>query len=297
MGFLGRLKAGLKKTQDSITGKIQHALKQKTVSDGFMEELEESMIRADMNVALAMDLVEDLQSSIHSQADSDDAYDQVKQRIKGLLPEEMDVDRLPKVILVLGVNGSGKTTTIAKLAQFFKSRDKSCLLVAGDTFRAAAMDQLAEWARRLDVPLVSREGGADPASVVYEGIDRFCAENYDYLIVDTAGRLHTNKNLMDELGKVKRIIQQKFEDKDVATCLILDATTGQNGLIQAREFSKHIGVDRLILAKLDSSAKGGFVFSIAQELNLPVQFIGVGEGLDDLIPFSRNEFVEALFEN
>jgi len=263
-----------------------------------LEELEEELIDADVGVEMTMMLMDKLRDKIKNENGQwIDVHDFLKKEMMAHLPEEAVYQRTPafRVILVLGVNGSGKTTSIAKLAHKYKAEGQKVVLVAGDTFRAGAIDQLSTWAARIKVTLIKKEEGADPASVVYEGIDAAFSEKANVLIIDTAGRLHTKKNLMDELLKIKHIIENKANEAQLETLLILDGTTGNNGLQQARKFSEHIGITDLMIAKLDSSAKGGFVFSIAKELNLPVKYLGVGEKVEDLVSFSRKEFVEAIF--
>jgi len=267
--------------------------------DAFYDELEETLILADVGAELSISLVELLRDIVIKEGLR--GADEIKNALTGLLNERLSsVDSFinlktkPSVILITGVNGVGKTTTIGKLAYRFVKQGKKVLLCAGDTFRAAAGEQLSIWAERAGADIVRREEGADPASVVFDAISAAKARDTDIIICDTAGRLHTKSNLMNELAKIHRVIQRELPDADKETLLVLDATTGQNGLIQAREFNDSADITGIVLTKLDGTAKGGIVFAIANELSVPVKFIGVGEKPDDLIDFNSKEFSEAL---
>ena len=271
-----------------------------SLDDDFYDRLEESLILADVGMDVALDATEKLRRRAYD--DRLLTADQVKGALREILAEKLEVgdSRLnlstqPSVILVIGVNGVGKTTSIGKLAYQLKKQGKKVLLCAGDTFRAAAADQLEIWAGRSGASIVRQHEGADPASVVFDGIQSAKAQGADLLIVDTAGRLHNKKNLMDELNKMRRVIDREFPEADVRCMLVLDATTGQNGLAQARAFKEVCEIGGIILTKLDGTAKGGIALAIRQELEVPVWYIGVGEGIDDLQPFNAKDFVEALF--
>ncbi len=266
----------------------------------FWDELEERLIQADLGAHTTADLVDALRE-MHEKRRFDSpeqAETALRREMAALLGGETAGLNLPlplAIILVAGVNGVGKTTSIAKLAKFLAQSGRKPMLVAGDTFRAAAIDQLKVWGARVDVPVIAQGPGSDPSAVVFDGIQAARARGADVLIVDTAGRLHTKVNLMEELKKVQRIVRRQFPDAPHETLLVLDAVTGQNALIQAKSFTTAIGVTGLVLAKLDSSSKGGVVFSIAQELKLPIKFVGTGEKVDDFAPFDADEFVAALF--
>ncbi|OED35853.1 signal recognition particle-docking protein FtsY [PVC group bacterium (ex Bugula neritina AB1)] len=294
---MSRLKKSLQKTQSSLTQRMSHIVLKNTIDEDEIEELEEILITADMGVPITMELIDSVRAKVKASKDmTDDIYGFLRESLRTYLPDEWKETNKVKVLLVFGVNGSGKTTTIAKLAKKYKDEGRKVLLAAADTFRAAAVEQLRVWSKRLEIPMIEKADGADPSSVIYEALEGMKARGCDLLIIDTAGRLHTNKNLMDEMSKMKRTIAQHVSSSELRTQMILDATTGNNGLMQARQFDKTIGIDELILAKFDSSAKGGFIFSIARELKLPVKYLGIGEGVDDLLPFSRDDFIEALFE-
>ena len=269
--------------------------------DDFFDELEELLIMADMGV----DTVDRVVTSMHYLCFDKNIKrgDKAREVLIDELKKELDAGNSalklgtkPSVILMVGVNGVGKTTTIGKLAALLKSQGKKVLLCAGDTFRAAAADQLEIWADRAGVDIVRHEEGSDPAAVVYDGICAGKARDTDVIIIDTAGRLHNKANLMSELSKMRRIIDRELPDADVETLMVLDATTGQNGLIQAEQFLETAGLTGIVLTKLDGTAKGGVVFAIASRLKLPVKFVGVGEGIDDLIPFNPKDYIEALFK-
>ena len=270
------------------------------LDDAFYEELEEALILADLGAASAADTVEQLRKRVSQKLMT--RADEVKDALRDILAEKLnvgdpalDLSTAPSVVLVIGVNGVGKTTSIGKLAARLKSEGKKVLLCAGDTFRAAAADQLEIWANRAGVDIVRQHEGADPGAVLFDALQAAKARNADVVLCDTAGRLHNKQNLMNELAKLRKIIDRETPDAAKETLLVLDATTGQNGLIQARQFKETAGLTGIILTKLDGTAKGGIVVAIAQELQVPVKFVGVGEGIDDLRPFDAREFVKELF--
>ena len=270
------------------------------LDDAFYEELEEALILADLGAASAADTVEQLRKRVSQKLMT--RADEVKDALRDILAEKLnvgdpalDLSTAPSVVLVIGVNGVGKTTSIGKLAARFKSEGKKVLLCAGDTFRAAAADQLEIWADRAGVDIVRQHEGADPGAVLFDALQAAKARHADVVLCDTAGRLHNKQNLMNELAKLRKIIDRETPDAAKETLLVLDATTGQNGLIQARQFKETAGLTGIILTKLDGTAKGGIVVAIAQELQVPVKFVGVGEGIDDLRPFDAREFVKELF--
>ena len=296
MGFFEKIKKGLTKTRSAISGLFAGEYE---VDDEFYDELEERLILADLGVDIATRAVERLRK---------DAYEKMlttPTKVRGALADiltdilnvgdpGLELGAKPAVILVIGVNGVGKTTTIGKLANQLAEQGKRVLLCAADTFRAAAADQLEIWANRAGVEIVRQHEGADPASVVYDGISAAKARGVDVIICDTAGRLHNKANLMNELGKINRVIDRELPKSSKEVLLVLDGTTGQNGLIQAKQFRQIAGVTGIVLTKLDGTAKGGIVIAVADELQIPVKYIGVGEGIDDLMPFNAREFVEAL---
>ena len=269
------------------------------LDDDFYEELEEALILADIGAATAADTVAQLRKRVSQKLLG--RADEVKDALRDILAEKLDVgdpsmdlSTQPSVVLIIGVNGVGKTTSIGKLAARYKSEGKKVLLCAGDTFRAAAADQLEIWADRAGVDIVRQHEGADPGAVLFDALQAAKARNVDVVLCDTAGRLHNKQNLMNELAKLRKIIDRECPDSSCETLLVLDATTGQNGLIQARTFKETAGLTGIILTKLDGTAKGGIVVAIAQELNVPVKFVGVGEGIDDLKPFDAKEFVQDM---
>ena len=270
------------------------------LDDDFFDGLEESLILADVGVGIATEAVNSLRNAVFSYDMK--APEQVKAELRKILLQKMsvgsaalDTSKSPTVILVIGVNGVGKTTSIGKLAKRLKAEGKKVLLCAGDTFRAAAADQLEIWAKRAEVPIVRQHEGADPGAVLFDALQAAKARNIDVVLCDTAGRLHNKQNLMNELAKLRKIIDRELPDAGRETLLVLDATTGQNGLIQARSFKETAGLTGIVLTKLDGTAKGGIVIAIARELGVPVKFVGVGEGVDDLKPFDPEEFVNDLF--
>jgi len=301
MGFFDKIFSGLTKTRVKMEDLEQIFQDYRPDDDDFFDELEELLIMADMGV----DTVDRVVTSMHYLCFDKNIKrgDKAREVLIDELKKELDAGESalklatkPSVILMVGVNGVGKTTTIGKLAALLKSQGKKVLLCAGDTFRAAAADQLEIWADRAGVDIVRHEEGSDPAAVVYDGICAGKARDTDVIIIDTAGRLHNKANLMSELSKMRRIIDRELPEADVETLMVLDATTGQNGLIQAEQFLETAGLTGIVLTKLDGTAKGGVVFAIANRLKLPVKFVGVGEGIDDLIPFNPKDYIEALFK-
>lgn len=305
-GLLGRLKQGLGKTRAKFGAGLAALFSRWEPIDGQrLEELETLLLTADVGIETTTVILEDLRARLkrHELNDKDALLSSIKhvmvEQLSGVsvpwsLPSEFDK---PYVILMVGVNGTGKTTTIAKLAHRLQAAGHSVLMAAGDTFRAAAADQLQAWGQRLDLPVVAQQPGADSAAVIYDAIQAAIARHTDVVIADTAGRLHTQCNLMEELKKVKRVIAKAKPDAPHEVMLVIDAGTGQNALVQASEFHAAVGLTGLILAKLDGTAKGGIVFAIASKLDLPLRFIGVGEGIDDLLAFDANAFVAAVLEN
>lgn len=301
MGLFKRINKGLKKTRDSMTGAINAALYGKNeIDDDFYEELEEILVMADVGVTTAQEIVEKLRDAVFKKnlRRADDVKTEIRNIVAELLSggEELDMITVPSVILVIGVNGVGKTTSIGKMAAMFKAEGKKVILGAADTFRAAAIDQLEIWADRAGVDIVKHKEGADPAAVVFDTISAGKARNADIIICDTAGRLHNKKNLMEELAKIYRVIDRQLPYADREVLLVLDATTGQNAVSQAKEFKDVAEITGIILTKLDGTAKGGVVLAIKNDLKVPVKFIGVGEGIDDLRPFNPKAFADGLFE-
>ena len=302
MGFFDKIKEGLRKTRENISGSIESMLNSFTkIDEELFEELEELLVMGDVGIHTAGRICEELRVRVKKQGvtDPNAVMDLLKEIVADMLSggEELDLSGKPTAILVIGANGVGKTTTIGKIASRLKSEGNKVVLGAADTFRAAAIDQLEVWAQRADVPIVVRPEGSDPASVVFDTIAKAKSLHADVLICDTAGRLHNKKNLMDELSKMSRIIDRELPDSSRETLLVLDATTGQNAVNQAREFKNAAGITGIVLTKLDGTAKGGVVLAIREELQLPVKFIGVGEQIDDLQPFDAKAFAEALFDN
>ena len=300
MAFFDKLKQGLQKTRNVIKDRIDDVFSAfQSVDEELFEELEEVLISADVGVEASLEIIEQLRQNIKEKkiSDAEEAKQELFQVIKEILEEndtELRLTTSPSIILVVGVNGVGKTTSIGKLANRLKQEGKSVMMAAGDTFRAAASEQLAIWADRTGVPLVKHQEGADPAAVIYDAITSAKAKNIDVLICDTAGRLHNKKNLMDELNKMFRVIRRELPDADLEVLLALDATTGQNAVIQAEEFTKQTDVTGIILTKLDGTAKGGIVIAICKKKSIPVKFIGVGEGIEDFKKFDAEEFASAL---
>ena len=296
-GWLGRLRAGLAKTRQTFTARVEDLLG-RGIDPSFYDELEELLIQADLGVPGTEAVIARLRERARTDARTPDSLRRALVEIlTGELGEAASLTLTPPpgVVVILGTNGSGKTTTIGKLAARLKGEEKKILLAAGDTFRAAAIDQLEAWARRVGVDLVRHNPGADPSAVVYDAAQAARARHADVLIVDTAGRLHTKANLMEELKKVDRVLRRELPGSPVEALLVLDATTGQNGIIQARQFKTALPLTGIVLTKLDGTARGGVVVAISRELGLPVKFVGVGEGLDDLQPFDPRAFAAALF--
>ena len=299
MGFFEKLGEGLRKTRDSIFGSIAGLVNAGEITDELYDDLEEQLILADTGADVAMRLVEELRQEVRRKhlKTGADALEALKGIIREMLRAdgEMQLSGRPAVVLVIGVNGVGKTTSIAKLAHLYKQQGKRVMLAAGDTFRAAAAEQLCVWAERADVPVVKHNEGADPAAVLFDAVQSAAARGYDMVICDTAGRLHNKKNLMDELSKISRVVNKACGTASVETLLVLDAITGQNAISQASQFIDAAGATGIVLTKLDGTAKGGAVISIKAKLGLPVRFVGVGEGMDDLMEFDPDAFVDALF--
>ena len=301
MGLFSKIKEGLKKTRESISSQISGMLHSFTkIDEALFEELEELLVMGDVGVTTAGHICETLRRRVKEEGVKDPnaimgmLQETVAQMLRG--GEDLQISTRPSMILVIGVNGAGKTTTIGKLAARLKGEGKKVILGAADTFRAAAIEQLEVWSQRADVPMIKHAEGSDPAAVVFDTIAAAKARGCDVIICDTAGRLHNKKNLMEELAKINRITERELPGCDKEVLLVLDATTGQNGVNQAREFSAAAGITGIVLTKLDGTAKGGVVLAIREELNLPVKFIGVGEKVDDLQPFDANDFARALFE-
>ena len=296
-GLFARLREGLSKTRGNMTEKVDDMVREnRKIDDDFYEELEDILLMADCGLQATTVIVDELRERVKANKVKDAG--EAREILKQIMIEQMDIPRpplkWPMVMLVVGVNGVGKTTTIGKLAMRFQNIGRKVMLCAGDTFRAAA-EQLTVWAERARVPIIKHAEGADPAAVVFDGIQSAKAQGADLLIIDTAGRLHNKKNLMDELAKMRRVIDREYPEADTRCILVLDATTGQNGLMQARAFKEVAEINGIILTKLDGTAKGGIALAIRQELAVPVWYIGVGEGIDDLQPFVAKDFVEALF--
>lgn len=304
MGLLDRfkkIKDGLSKTRSGLVGRISKVISAKTkIDDEVIGEIEEALLSSDMGFDATEKIIADIRLKVKT-----DGYD-ASEKLKSLLKEEVakylvnsddrdQKDVKPYVIMIVGVNGAGKTTTVGKLAYNFKSEGKRVLIAAADTFRAAANEQLKIWADRADVEIIQQRPGTDPGAVAFDAVSAAKARNIDVVLIDTAGRLHTKTNLMEELKKIRRVIQKVVSDAPHEVYLVLDAVTGQNGLVQARQFLGAVGVTAIVLTKLDGTAKGGIVVAIGQELKLPVKYIGVGEGIDDLQPFDGKTFVDALF--
>lgn len=301
MGFLDKLKAGLAKTKDGLLGQIKNVVKSFTrVDEDMLEELEELLICADIGVNSTEQIIEELRDRIKENrlSEQEDVMAALREIIEGMIGqgEPLKLDTKPSVILVIGVNGAGKTTSIGKISNILRQQGKKVVVAAADTFRAAAIEQLGVWCSRSGVDMVKQSEGSDPAAVVYDAINYTKSKGADVLIVDTAGRLHNKKNLMDELSKINRVIDRELPGADRENLLVLDATTGQNAVLQAKEFKNSAALTGLILNKLDGTAKGGIIISIKQELGVPVKFIGVGEKIDDMQVFDADEFTKALFE-
>jgi len=298
MGFFEKIKQGLSRTKENI-GHSFEQLFAGELDDDFYDALEETLIVSDMGAETALEVSEELrrrckEGRIKSAAEAREVLKAILVELLEVDGRDLDLEKTPAVCLFIGVNGVGKTTTIGKLAARLKAEGKRVLLCAGDTFRAAAADQLTIWSERAGVEIVKQHEGADPAAVVFDAMSAAKARQVDAVLVDTAGRLHNKQNLMNELGKISRVIDRELPETSRETLLVLDATTGQNGLIQAKQFKESAGLTGVVLTKLDGTAKGGIVIAIAKALGVPVKFIGVGEGVDDLMPFDAAGFVEAL---
>ena len=297
---MDKLKAGLSKTKNAIFGQIDEVLKAFVrVDEDLLEELEELLICSDVGVGATEDIIDELREQIKDGRlkEKEQVIDTLKAILEGMIGEgePLTLDTTPSVILVIGVNGAGKTTSIGKISNRLKAQGKRVVVAAADTFRAAAIDQLAVWCERSGVEIVKQSEGSDPAAVVYDAIGYAKSKKADVLIIDTAGRLHNKKNLMNELSKINRVIDRELPDAKRENLLVLDATTGQNAILQAKEFKNSAEITGLVLNKLDGTAKGGIVISIKRELDIPVKFIGVGEKIDDMQEFVAKDFVEALF--
>ena len=302
MGFFSKIKEGLRKTKESVINRMHRVVNSFTkIDEELFEQLEEAMIMGDMGVETSEEICTRLRKLIKERGVTDPAMimELIQEIVADMMGDDIgiDISGKPAIIMVIGVNGAGKTTTIGKLCHHYKQQGKKVLVAAADTFRAAAIDQLQVWTDRAGVELVKHSEGSDPGAVVYDAIDAAKARNCDILIIDTAGRLHNKKNLMDELAKINRIMESKAPDSSKEVLLVLDATTGQNAVNQARLFSETANITGIVLTKLDGTAKGGIVIPIKNELNIPVKLIGVGEKIDDLQPFDSRSFVTALFEN
>ena len=298
-GFFARLRQGMSKSREQIAAVTEDALQvDAPIDEDLYDALLDAMILSDMGAACAEEALEKLRETVKTQKlrTAGQAKTALKEILVGMLEVEKPVLKWPMVILMVGVNGVGKTTTIGKLALRFQGLGRTIILCAADTFRAAAADQLQVWSERARCPIVRHKEGADPAGVVFDGVQAAKAQKADLLIVDTAGRLHNKKNLMDEMEKIRRVIDREYPEATVRCLLVVDATTGQNGLAQARAFREAAGINGIVLTKLDGTAKGGIAFGIVRELKTPVMYVGVGEGIEDLQAFDAKEFVEALFD-
>jgi fused signal recognition particle receptor len=300
MSLFNRLKSGLLKTKSGIVERVQTVLINRKIDEDVIEEIEEILISSDVGAAATDQLVTLLKDKVRTAEikDADTVMDALKHEMTAMLGEyePLNLSAKPAVILMVGVNGVGKTTTIGKLASRFRAVGKSVILAAGDTFRAAAIEQLVIWAERTGSDIIRHQSGSDPAAVAFDAVEASKHRNSDIVIIDTAGRLHTKSSLMEELKKVKRVIKKALPDAPHEKLLVLDATTGQNALSQARLFHEAIGLTGITLTKLDGTAKGGIIFAIKKELNIPVKLIGIGEGMEDLRDFEPKEFVKALFD-
>ena len=297
MGFFSKIKNGLKKTKDALISKLNAVFRGGDIDNDFYEDLEFALISSDMGVETSQSIIKSLKDRLREKhiVKQEIARNELKSILVDVLNSSQKQEfSYPLIITIVGVNGVGKTTTIGKLANYFKEQKKSVTLVAGDTFRAAASEQLNEWAKRVNVKIVKHQEGADPSAVVYDGIASAKAKKTDVLIVDTAGRLHTKVNLMEELKKINRIEEREWKEVQKLNFIIVDATIGQNSLIQVNAFKDAVGIDGIIVTKLDGTSKGGIVFPIIKELNTPVYFVGVGEGVEDLEEFDAEKFVDGI---
>ena len=301
MGFFSKLAEGLTKTRNNIMNSVSNIFTgHDIIDDDFYEELEETLIMADLGITTTTSVIENLKDKVKELKIKDPAdckkllMDSLKEQMQ-VKPDAYDFENKKSVVLMIGVNGVGKTTSVGKLASQLKNSGKKVLVAAADTFRAGAIEQLTEWARRSDVELIAQNEGSDPAAVVFDAVNAAKARNVDVLICDTAGRLHNKKNLMDELNKIYRIVSKEYPEAAVETLVVVDGTTGQNAKEQARQFSEAAPVNGIVLTKLDGTAKGGIAIAIESELSIPVKYIGIGEKIDDLQKFDAEQFVEALF--
>ena len=297
MGIFGKLFGALKKTKDNFSGKLRTLFSKNKLGDEFYEELEEILISSDVSYATAQEVVQRVKEQAMEERLKDEEY--VTSLLRGILIDileesEVEPPEYPCVIMLVGVNGVGKTTTVGKLAHYFLSKGKTVTVAAADTFRAAASEQLSIWAQRAKVRIVKHEEGSDPSAVIFDAVSSAKAKGTDVVIVDTAGRLHVKENLMNELRKMDRVVTREFPEADFLKLLVLDATTGQNAVNQARVFDEAVELDGIVLTKLDGTAKGGFIFSLSSELSLPVLYAGVGEKMEDLEEFDSKTFVEAI---
>ena len=302
MGFFSKLAEGLTKTRNNIMNSVSNIFTgHDIIDDDFYEELEETIIMADLGISTTTSVIENLKAKVKELKIKDPAdckkhlMDSLKEQMQ-IKPDAYDFENKKSVVLMIGVNGVGKTTSVGKLASQLKNSGKKVLVAAADTFRAGAIEQLTEWARRSDVELIAQKEGSDPAAVVFDAVNAAKARNMDVLICDTAGRLHNKKNLMDELNKIYRIIGKEYPEAAIETLVVVDGTTGQNAKEQARQFSEAAPVNGIVLTKLDGTAKGGIAIAIESELSIPVKYIGIGEQIDDLQKFDADQFVEALFK-
>ena len=300
-GFFAKFKEGLTKTKKNLTDQIESVIFQyKKIDDNFLDELEEILITSDMGVETTMDIIEYIKEEAKERKleDTLEIKDLIKEYLINTLVENetSDVTDKQRVILIVGVNGVGKTTSIGKIAYRLKQSGNKVIVAAADTFRAAAVEQLKEWCQRAGVDIIASEQGSDPGAVVFDAIQAAKARKSDILICDTAGRLHNKKNLMNELSKIFKILDKEFSEAHIDVYLVIDATTGQNGIVQAKMFKEACNINGLILTKLDGTAKGGIAFPIVNELKIPIKYVGVGEGIDDLQDFNAQDFVNAIFE-
>lgn len=303
VGFFGKLKDGLEKTRKGITDKVDDIIKSyQKIDEELFEDLEEVLIMADIGFETTERIIEEVKDKVKSRkiTEASEIKSILKEELKEILEDvdgssKLNISPSPAIMLVVGVNGVGKTTTIGKLAYRFREEGKKVLLSAGDTFRAAAIEQLTEWSNRANVDIISHSEGSDPAAVIFDGIQAAKARNTDILICDTAGRLHNKKNLMNELNKIFRIVGREYPDATKEVLLVVDATTGQNAVMQAKVFKEACNITGIALTKLDGTAKGGVIFAVQSELNVPVKLVGVGEGINDLQDFDPNSFVDAIF--
>ena len=297
MGFFSKIKEGLKKTKDNFSKKLYSVFTGRRLDDEFYEDLEAALISADMGVTAASQIIEELKDRVYREKvrEPEDARELLKEIMIESIDYEIPPYEYPLILLIAGVNGVGKTTAIGKLANMFKEQGKSVVVAAADTFRAAASEQLEIWAERAGVKIVKQGEGSDPAAVVFDAIASAKARKNDVILIDTAGRLHNKKNLMEELKKIYRVIGREYPEADLRSYIVLDATTGQNAVQQAQVFGEAVDVDGIILTKLDGTAKGGVVLAISAEMEIPVVYVGVGEKIDDLIEFNARDFIDAIF--